>query len=75
MIILVKHILEKGCNGGSESELSESFNEFPYFAPVSLELNVAEWETEIHRESEELRSLEDTEDPDNWEQDEDSLHG
>ena len=35
-----------------------------------------EWGTEIHGEAEELRSLEDTEDPeDNWEPDEDSLQG
>jgi len=76
VINLVKHILHMGCGayGVGGTELVESFTEFPYFAPVVPDINVHEWGTEIHREAEELRSLEDNEDPeDNWEPDEDSL--
>jgi len=39
------------------------------------EYKVSDWETEIHRESEELRNQEDEEEEPDWEPDEEHLQG
>jgi len=70
VVLLLEHILGQEAAVNPEyplylsQDLQESFTEFGYFEPVTSTWNRAEWETEIHREAEELRNLEDEDDGD-----------
>ncbi|XP_023344790.1 beclin 1-associated autophagy-related key regulator isoform X2 [Eurytemora carolleeae] len=76
VITLVKHLLDSVPVSpvyGVDGVLEESISEFPYFALEQSEYKVSDWETEIHRESEELRNQEDEEEEPDWEPDEEHL--